>query len=178
MKRNFYELLLILLVVLISFNVKGQPIPLNPYAKKVRHQINHIDKYLDSNYVKQLFEIDSISINGKLWKNKIETENFFIKSGTSLKIEYYLNKDKLIFIKVTETSRTLGGLASSICEFYYKNEKQVYKWTYYKRPTGIAMKPDDDIKEIYGYNKCLTEEFLNAYLEILFRKLKTTHNSC
>ncbi len=168
----------VIILLLINTQLKAQlPIFDNPNVPIISEQVNMIDSLLDDNFLTEYFEIDSIKITGKLWKNKIETINYFQVSNTKLKILFYKLNDELIFVRIIENSKKYGDLASSITDFYYHEKRTNLIWNYLKRPTGLAMKIDEDTYSIFGYNKYFNEEFLKNYVTVLYEEIKTTHNN-
>jgi len=171
------ERLVILILLIINVQLNAQlPTFDNPYVPIISMQVNKIDSLLDDNYLTEQFEIDSIKISGKFWEYKIETSNYFQKSDTKLAIDFYLQHDELIFIRIIEDSKKYGDLSSSITDFYYHEGKPSLIWNYLKRPTGLAMRPDEDINSFYGYNRYFDEAFLKKYANELYNEIKTTHN--
>ena len=167
----------IIILLLVSTQLKAQlPTFDNPYVPIISGQVNMIDSLLDDNFLTEHFEIDSIKITGKLWENKIETINYFLASDTKLKITFYELNDELIFVRIIENSKKYGDLASSITDFYYYEKRTNLIWNYFKRPTGLAMRVDEDTYSFFGYNKYFNEEFLKNYVTVLYEEIKTTHN--
>ena len=169
--------LVILILLIINVQLNAQlPTFDNPYVLIISKQVNKIDSLLDDNYQTEQFEIDSIKISEKFWEYKIKTSNYFQKSDTKLEIDFYLQQKELIFIRIIEDSKKYGVLASSITDFYYLKGKPSLIWNYFKRPTGLTMRPDEDINSFYGYNRYFDEEFLKKYANELYNEIKTTHN--
>jgi hypothetical protein len=168
---------LIFILLSIGIQLKAQLSTFdNPHVPIISGQVNSIDSLLDDNYLEIYFELDSVEITGKIWGNKFETLNDFQNSGTKLKIDFYLQNDELLFIRVVEDSEKYTDLAAKNTDFYFHNRTLSLVWDYYKRPTGLAMRLEEDINSFYGYNKNLNEEFLKEYVYQLFKRIKTTAN--
>jgi len=146
----------------------------NPDARKIKNIANSIDSSLQDNSTKNDIALDTIDISLKSWKNKTETLNKFRKSNSILHISYYYKSNELILVKIIEESRRLRELAEKRTEYYYKNEAIFLECEYYKRPTGIALKPGEE-NDFYGYNKSLNGDFLKGYIIELLEK--TAHNT-
>jgi len=169
---------LIFILLLIGIQLKAQLQTFdNPHVQIINGQVNSIDSLLDSNYQEIYFVLDSVEIKGKIWENKFETLNYFQNSGAKLKIAFYFQNDELIFIRVVENSKKYADLAAKTTDFYFRDRILSLIWDYYKRPTGLAMRLEEDINSFYGYNKNLNEEFLKEYVNQLFKRIKTTHNN-
>ena len=171
--RNY--LIVIFLVTGIQMNAQ-LPTFNNPYVPIIREQVKSIDSLLDGNFHEINFELDSVEITAKIWENKIETFNYFNNSGTKLKIAFYLQNSEMLYIRVNEESKKLPDLAAKITEFYFHDNTLSLIWDYYKRPTGIALRPDEE-NNFYGYNVDFNEDFLKGYVNTLYEKTKTTHNT-
>jgi hypothetical protein len=165
---------LVINLILISAHSIGQ---LNdPTMQKITLYAYSIDSStlrLDS--IK--FQWDTIGVTAITSVNKISTTNFFIKSKSILKIDYYYKNGKLIFIKITEPCPEFDDL-SKYTEFYYFEDNRIFKERQYCSVRFEMLEPKNkSIYELYGYNKNFSEKFLQVYSVNLLAILKTKMTS-
>lgn len=136
-----------------------------------------IDKNEFSKFKKINYELDTISISITKFENKIETENFFKKSGTKLLINYYYQASKLVLVSVKEYSPKSPKLFLTH-KYYYENEKLlkakklIWEERYNTDSEGGHYQRGLDIYQVYGYNKYLNDEFIKVYIDELNLKIK------
>ncbi len=138
----------------------------------VRNETHLIDSSSNKKLNSYQLEIDSAKILVNSFKNKLHTISCFKNSNTQLEIDFYIKSEKIILIKIVENSSNYPDIASSITEFYFKDEDFYQTRNYFKRPTGLTHRPDEDIKAFYGYNKAFNEEFLKTYSNKLYVEIK------
>ena len=164
MKKIF--IILILLTSLLSFSQKD--------SIKMR-QIDLVAFKIDSLNLKATkkynLKIDSVKINVSKYPNKIETKNLFINSNSKLSINYYFKEGNLILVRVKEQSPTMDDLFNYTV-YYYENGKVFTKDFYHSVRICLPISLDENIYELYGYNKELNADFLSKYIEKLYSKIK------
>ena len=119
-------------------------------------------------------KFDSINVKIKYFNDKVETENFFINSNTTLSIIFYSENSKLSFARIIEKCKTMGDLANT-SEYYFEHNK-IFSERYYHGVRGCMAIPfGKSIYELYGYNKYLNDEFLKSYVIKLYDKIKKNY---
>jgi hypothetical protein len=111
---------------------------------------------------------DSIRVDVKIFSDKIVTINYFNKSGSEMRIEFFFRYNKLTLIRTSEKSQVFTDL-SRFTEFFFEN-CQLFHELYYKtiRPC-MAIDLSLDMEKLYGYNKNINADFLKTYTIELFR---------
>jgi len=165
------KLILLTTILILSSHLEAQ-ISTDSYMLSVRNKTHRIDSSSNKKLNSYQLEIDSAKILVNKFKNKFHTISCFKNSTTQLEIDFYIKAEKIILIKIVENSSNYPDLASSITEFYFKNEDLYQTRNYFKRPTGLALRPDEDIKSFYGYNEAFDEEFLKKYSNKLYAEIK------
>ena len=125
-----------------------------------------IDTNLGTLTFKKRFELDSLIIKAKLFDQKISSEIKFQESGNLIKVDIYLDDDKIMLIRATEQSATLKSYddAKKISMIYFENGVKIDEKVRIAIPGelhGIAMPKKSDLDKEFGYNKNLTTEYLH-----------------
>lgn len=116
------------------------------------------------------FKMDSIEIIAHTYSDKIETENYFTKSKTNLKIIFFLKDTKLVLTNIVEQSPKYRDLQRRFT-YYFENEKIIHYNIRYGWPLGLTTRVGDDPTTMFGYNETFTDKFLREYIGQLFNKL-------
>jgi hypothetical protein len=102
----------------------------NEKTDAIRHYAYSVDTskiILDS----LTLSFDSIRVEAKIYPDKIITSNYFEKSRSQLKIEFFFRNDTLAFVPIHERCPLYNEL-SKISEFYYENCKLGYQFYYFE----------------------------------------------
>ncbi|MCO6164115.1 hypothetical protein [Flavobacterium sp. NRK F7] len=160
--------LLLFILVFFSAFVLGQN------ESVLKNKIDSIAYNADKSNLKVIKELtlkmDSIQVKVKRFKNKIETENTFLKSKSFVTINFYFKDEKLILVRAEEKSPLVEDL-SNFTAFYYDEKDVFYKNYYQKVRICLPIDFDKSIYEVYGYNKNLNESFFTLYFEALYTKI-------
>ena len=116
------------------------------------------------------FKMDSIEIIAHIYSDKIETENYFTKSKTTLKITFFLKNTHLSLVTIVEQSPKYGDLKRRFT-YYLENEKIIHYTIRYGWQLGLALRIGDNFTKIFGYNEAFTDEFLREYISQLYDRL-------
>jgi hypothetical protein len=116
------------------------------------------------------FSFDSISVNAKVYSDKIITTNHFEKSKSELKIEFFLKDNAVAFVRVIEKSPLFNDL-SRFSEFYFGNCQLFYESYYRSIRVCMPIYLDQNMDDLYGYNKALVGDFLKRYVTELFFRI-------
>ena len=110
-------------------------------------------------------KLDSIDIKIKKYVNKIETENYFLKSKTKLLIDYYYRDSYLVVASVREYAK--GNLKKLYNEttFYFENNKLISTVHCHRVMPCVLIPFGKNIYELYGYNKYLDDSFLISFID-------------
>ena len=119
---------------------------------------------------------DSIRVDVKVYPDKIVTTNYFERSGSELKIEFFYKYNILALIITSERSPVFNDL-SRFTEFYFEN-CQLFDERYYRSVHScMAIDLSWDMDKLYGYNKNISADFLKTYTIELFRTITAQHAS-
>lgn len=119
--------------------------------------------------------IDSIHVRAIVYVDRIIATNYFVKSKTQLRTEFYLQNNTLVFVKIIEKSPLLQDL-ERFTEFYLE-DCQIFYESYYRSIRicmPVNLKSDWDAP--YGYNKNIDTNFLKRYISYLFKLI--TGSTC
>lgn len=126
-----------------------------------------IDSELGKQISKHSFELDSIAVKAKRYKNKIQAECKFESNKLRLQTEYYFENRILQLIRFTEISEGFKKYnAKKVTEFYFIDGIKVDEKIRSFIPgilTGLGVPKDTD--KAFGYNENWTPEFLHKLAE-------------
>lgn len=141
----------------------------NEKTDAIRHYAYTVDTsktILDS----LVLSFDSIRVDAKIYSDKVITNNYFEKSRSELKIEFFFRNDTLTFVSIHERCPLYNEL-SKISEFYYENCKLSYQFYYFGIIHSMLIDPDKSFDEQFGYNENLYKGFLEKYVLELIHKI-------
>jgi len=140
---------------------------------KTLKEINLID---NSNIIKldsvKLVINDSIKVSAQKFAQKIFAKNVLSKSFSLFEIKYYLKKGKLFYVKIEEQSPRYSDLKKHT-EYFVANHKISTINHFYNMRPCLPLSIDGSIRNQFGYNENLTEDFMKNYVLKLFEILKS-----
>jgi len=116
------------------------------------------------------FKMDSVEIIAHTYSDKIETENYFTKSKTTLKITFFLKDTQLVLSNIVEQSPKFRDLQRRFT-YYFENEMIIHYNIRYGWQLGLAIRVGEDFTKIFGYNETFTDKFLREYIGQLYNRL-------
>ncbi len=153
------------------------------FAQNDVEKANKIDKEISKikNIGKRIvrpykIKLDSVSIKIKKYKSIVNADSYFEKSKSKLNLIYYLANDSLKKVVITENSPS-NKECYYIRHFYYENGNVFYKnegssfpFTYAE--SGGDIPKGEKLHEILGYNKFLSKEFLEKFVDEIYARIK------
>jgi hypothetical protein len=121
----------------------------------------------------EIINIDSINVKIFVYEDRIETENYFEKSGSKLKVTYSLIGNSFEKIVTRENCPTLPEDFWRTYIFEFRNgniveeEERLYSSS---KMHGIAGHIANEVNK--SYSKTLNSEFLRKYVVELLNKIK------
>lgn len=120
-----------------------------------------------------LIMVDSIKVIAEKFHQKIFAKNILDKSNSVFEIEYYLKNGKLFYIKIEEQSPRYSDLKKHT--EYFINDNKILDSNHYRNMrVCLPLSIDGSIKNQFGYNENLSEDFMRKYVLILYEILKNS----
>ena len=148
----------------------------NIFSQISQRKLINIDKYaykIETSPRLDSFELkfDSIKVSVFISENKFSTVNKFINSNSTLSVDYYFKKSKLILVRVDEKSPKFID-QYNYSSFYFSNDSIVSEKSRWTIPHGLTYPKEFDIYELFGYNRTFSNNFLKEYIVTLYEKIK------
>lgn len=122
---------------------------------------------------KEMVIDDSIKVSSQKFAQKIFAKNLLMKSNSIFEIKYYLKNGNLFYIKIEEQSPRYSDLKKHT--EYFINDNKISDINHYQNVrVCLPISIDGSIKNQFGYNENLTENFMRNYVFRLYEKLKNS----
>lgn len=167
--KTFFQFLFLALVINCKTDSFQKKRKIFSELKSATRLIDENEKIIiDSVKIKMT---DTVETNVKRFTSKIETDNFFVKSKTKVKVTFY-NEDSLLkFITIKEESNKYQDTDKYI-DYLVTNNSITNFQRYYGWQSGMAMNIDKNYEEQVGLNTFLNNDFYKYFSIKLYNAIK------